>query len=76
MFVAGVLLSAGAAALLARRLRDAGEPEVAETVGLAVDANLDELPLGRSEGRTILFALHGRCPPELEPLRLALQAHA
>jgi DtxR family Mn-dependent transcriptional regulator len=38
MLVAGVLLSASAVALLARRLRTAEEFEIAETLGLAIDA--------------------------------------
>jgi hypothetical protein len=73
MFVAGVLLSASAVALLARRLQDAGDLEMAETIGFAVDANHEDLLIGPNEGHAILAVLRD-CPPELEPLRLALQA--
>jgi hypothetical protein len=76
MLVAGVLLSEGAIAILARRLRAAEEFEVAETLGLAVDANDDVVPIGVAEGRAILVVLNTNCPPALEPLRLALQARA
>jgi hypothetical protein len=75
MFVAGVLVSASAVALLARRLQDAGELDLAETIGYAVDRNQEELLIGPHEGRAILAALH-HCPAELEPLRLALRARA
>jgi hypothetical protein len=76
MLVAGVLLSASAVALLARRLRTAEEFEIAETLGLAIDANHHELPIGVAEGRTILIVLNTNCPPALEALRVALQARA
>jgi hypothetical protein len=75
MFVAGVLLSASAVALLARRLQEAGELDMAETIGYAVDRNQEELLLGPHEGRAILAALH-HCPPDLEPLKLTLRARA
>ena len=73
MFVAGVLVSASAVALLARRLQEAGEIDLAETIGLAVDGNREELLIGPSEGHAVLAVLRD-CPTELEPLRIALRA--
>lgn len=75
MIVSGVVLSAGAAAILARRLARAGHARLADDVALAIDANWDELVLAPAEERKILAVL-ADCPPELEPLRRALRAQA
>ena len=75
MFVAGVLVSASATASLARRLQDARDMEMAQAIGFAVDANEDEVLIGRSEGHAVLAVLQD-CPAELDQLRLALRARA
>ena len=75
MFVAGAQLSASGIALLARRLQEAGDLELAQTIGLALDAGQEELLIGPAEGHAVLAVLHD-CPPELRPLRDALQARA
>jgi len=43
MLIAGVALSVGAVAMLARRLGEAGYAELAMRIGLAVDSNRDEV---------------------------------
>ncbi len=75
MLIAGVVLSASAIALLARRLQETGHLELAVAVGVAVDANRHELPLGHGEEDTIRRALHD-CPAQLKPLRDALRRSA
>jgi hypothetical protein len=71
----GVALSATAVAGLARCLQRAGHAELADDVGLAVDANRLELVLAPNEEVQILAALDD-CPVLLRPLRDALQADA
>jgi hypothetical protein len=73
MLVAGAALSAGAIALLARRLRNAGEVEPAQTIEFAVDADQHGLGLGPKGKRAILVVLE-TCPRRLRPLRDALRA--
>jgi hypothetical protein len=75
VLVSGVALSATAVAVLARCLQRAGHAELADDVGLAVDANWIELILAPNEEAQILAALHD-CPLLLQPLRDALQADA
>lgn len=75
MLITGVVLSASAVAALARCLQRAGHVRLADDVGLAVDANWDELVLAPSEEDEILSALH-TCPDLLRPLRDALRANA
>jgi len=73
MVVSGVLLSAAAVAVLARSLHRAGHTRLADDVGLALDANWQELVLAPNEERQILSVLHD-CPPVLKPLQDELQA--
>jgi hypothetical protein len=75
MLVSGVVLSASAVALLARRLAGAGNRGLADDVGIAVDADWDELVLAPDEEKQILGVLQD-CPALLQPLRAALQARA
>jgi hypothetical protein len=74
MLIAGVILSASAVAVLARRLQRAGQVRLADDVGLALDANWSELNLAPNEEQTILSVLQD-CPDVLQPLRDALQAN-
>lgn len=74
MVVSGIALSASAVALLARRLQRAGHRQLADDVGLAVDANWDELVLASHEEEEILSTLH-HCPAPLRPLRDELRAN-
>ena len=73
MVVAGVNLSSGAVALLARRLQRAGHADLAMRVGLAVDTNRTELALTRDE-RNVVLAVLEDCEIALAPLREALHA--
>jgi hypothetical protein len=73
MLVSGVLLSATAVAVLARSLQRAGQRQLADDVGLALDANWTELKLAPNEAATIVTALLD-CPDLLKPLRDALRA--
>jgi hypothetical protein len=75
MLISGVFVSASAVALLARSLQRAGHVELADDVGLAVDANWTELNLAPNEEDQILAVLDD-CPVLLQPLRDALQADA
>ena len=72
MVVAGVILSSGAVALLARRLHRAGHADLAMRVGLAVDTNRTDLALSRGE-RTVVLGVLDDCPSALAPLRAALR---
>jgi hypothetical protein len=74
MLVSGVFLSASAVALLARCLQRAGQTRLADDVGLALDADWDEMKLAPNEEATILSVLD-HCPELLRPLRDALQAN-
>lgn len=71
MLIAGVALSVGAVAMLARRLDKAGHTELAMRIGLAVDSNRDEVSLSRSDQRLVVAVLE-RCPEGLRGLRDAL----
>jgi hypothetical protein len=73
MVVAGVTLSSGAVALLARRLHRAGHVDLGMRVGLAVDTNRTDLALTRGE-RDVVLAVLEDCPSALAPLRDALHA--
>ena len=73
MLVAGVTLSSGAVALLARRLQWAGQTDLAMRVGLAVDTNRTDLALTRDERKAVLAVLE-ECPRALASLRDALHA--
>jgi hypothetical protein len=73
MIVAGVTLSSGAVALLARRLHRAGHVDLGMRVGLAVDTNRADLALTRDERHVVLTVLED-CPRTLAPLRDALHA--
>jgi hypothetical protein len=73
MLVSGVVLSARAVAVLARRLQRAGQRRLADDVGLALDAEWSEMKLAPNEEDTILSVLRD-CPVSLRPLRDALQA--
>jgi hypothetical protein len=73
MLVAGVTLSSGTVALLARRLHRAGHADLAMRVGLAVDTNRTDLALTRDD-RTIVLAVLVECPTPLASLRDALHA--
>ena len=64
MLIAGVVLSASAVAVLARRLQRAGQLRLAD----------DEMQLAPNEETTILRVLRD-CPELLRPLRDALQAN-
>jgi hypothetical protein len=66
--IAGVAVSAGAIATLARRLEDSGRGDSAQRIEYALDAGQRELALAPSEGRVILDALED-CPDDLIPLR-------
>ena len=72
MLIAGVALSVGAVAMLARRLSEAGHAELAMRMGLAVDSNSDEVSLSRREQRLVIAVLD-RCPEGLRGLRDALR---
>ena len=72
MLVAGVLLSMGAVALLARLLHNAGNHELATHVGFAVDANRAEVRLSRQDRVDIAAVLASNCPGSLATLRTAL----
>ena len=72
MLIAGVALSVGAVATLARRLDTAGFTDRAMRTGLAVDANRAEISLNRSEERLVVAVLEG-CPEGLRGLRDALR---
>jgi len=73
MLIAGVVLSASAVAVLARRLQRAGQLRLADDVGLALDGDWREMQLAPNEETTILRVL-GDCPELLRPLQDALQA--
>ena len=75
MLISGVIVSAGAVAVLARRLQRAGERRLADDVGLALDADWVEFTLAAHEEKTILSVLRD-CPDLLQPLRDALQSTA
>lgn len=75
MVIAGVGLSASDIAILARCLQDTGELELAEELGLGLDASRSEIRLSRRQEQAILLALED-CPRELQPLKDALQANA
>jgi hypothetical protein len=68
MTIAGVPVSAGAIASLARRLEDSGQGESAQRIEYALDAGQEELALAPSEGRVILDVLED-CPDDLVALR-------
>ena len=71
MRVAGVKVSASAAAQLAYRLHEAGETDLAQRVGIAVDTNLD-VGVAVADRRLILRALED-CPDDLVELRELLR---
>ena len=73
MVIAGVLLPSTSLSLLVRCLDGAGEHELAQDIGVAVDANRQEMRLGPGEERAILGVLRN-CPHPLQPLRDALEA--
>lgn len=73
MLVSGVVLSATAVAVLARCLQRAGQTRLADDLGLALDADWDEMKLAPNEEATILSVLD-QCPELLRPLEDALQA--
>ena len=75
MLVAGVVLSSSAGAVLARCLEHAGEIELAQDLGIAVDANRSEVRLAPRDEHAILLALDD-CPIELQALKDALRANA
>jgi hypothetical protein len=75
MLIAGVGLTASAVAALARCLQRGGQMQLADDVGLALDANWSEMKLAPNEERTILSLLDD-CPDLLQPLKAALQANA
>lgn len=74
MLIAGVVLSASAVAVLARRLERAGQLRLADDVGLALDGDWNEMQLAPNEETTILRVLRD-CPDLLRPLRDSLQAN-
>lgn len=74
MVVSGVSVSPSAVATLARCLQRAGYVDLADDVGLALDADWTELQLAPSEEEEILAVLDD-CPALLEPLRDALRAN-
>jgi hypothetical protein len=75
VLISGVLLSATAVAVLARCLQRAGQTQLADDVGLALDANWTEMQLAQYEEDTILSVLYD-CPDLLQPLREALRTNA
>jgi hypothetical protein len=75
MLISGVFLSATAVAVLARCLQRAGQRQLADDVGLALDANWIEMKLAPNEASTILSVLHD-CPDLLQPLREALRTNS
>lgn len=64
--IAGVLLSAGTVAVLARCLQRAGESELANEIAFAIDGDWTELTLAPSEEDEILTVLYN-CPLVLQP---------
>ena len=72
MLVAGVTLSAGAVAVLAGRMDKAGYTDLAMRIGLAVDANREEVALSRAEQRQVVGVL-GPSANGLRELRDALR---
>jgi len=75
MWIASVLVSATAVAVLVRRLQGAGQRVLADEIGFALDADRHEIRLGPGDERAILSVLR-ECPVPLRPLRDALQANA
>ena len=74
MLVAGVFLSGGDVAVLASCLERVGEVELANTFAHALDAGQPEMRLGPLDEDALFHAID-RCPPQLQPLKNALQAN-
>jgi hypothetical protein len=72
MVVAGVEMSLSAAALLALLLDEAGEADLAQRIGLAIDANSPGVGIRADEQGTVLAVL-ANAPADLRPLRDALR---
>ena len=72
MVVAGVEISLSAAALLALLLDEAGEADLAQRIGLAIDANSRGVGIRADEQGTVLAVL-ANPPADLRPLRDALR---
>jgi hypothetical protein len=72
MVVAGAEISVSAAALLALLLDEAGEADLAQRIGLAVDANSRGVGIRPDEQPMVLAVLENP-PAELRPLRDALR---
>ena len=72
MVVAGVEISLSAAALLALLLDEAGEADLAQRIGLAIDANSRGVGIRADEQATVLAVLENP-PADLRPLRDALR---
>ena len=71
MRVAGIELPAGAVAELALRLHNAGENDLAQRVGTAVDTNRPTFGFSSRERSIVLLVLDD-CPERLAPLRVVL----
>jgi hypothetical protein len=72
MVVAGVEISLSAAGLLALLLDEAGEADLAQRIGLAIDANSRGVGIRADEHATVLAVLENP-PADLRPLRDALR---
>jgi hypothetical protein len=69
MQLAGLELSPSKAWLLAQRLHQAGQVELAVDVASAVDANHSQILLTLEERGLVLAILERDCPLDLQPLR-------
>jgi len=72
MYLAGVKLAPSQAWLLAQKLHQAGQVELAVDVASAVDANHSQILLTFGERRVVLAILERDCPADLQPLCDAL----
>jgi hypothetical protein len=75
MQVAGVEMSLGSVAELARCLDRAGHWRAAMHVGFAIDRNRNQLPLTTAE-RKLISQMLEQCPASLLPLQEALERRA
>jgi hypothetical protein len=69
MDLAGVKLAPSQAWLLAQKLHQAGQVELAVDVASAVDANHSQILLTLEERGLVLAILERDCPLDLQPLR-------
>jgi hypothetical protein len=72
MYLAGVKLEPSQAWLLAQKLHQAGQVELAVDIASAVNANHSQILLTFDERRLVLAILERDCPVDLQPLRDAL----